>query len=107
MCHSPHLGRRREHAVNEIRNGIERRGGLRICEQELEKQARDRGFVGGEFTGDYEVGNTGTLGRSKKYRLGDNAAGSASAVGVNGGGSSRLSVGSIGSDGEESSEEIH
>ena len=43
----------------------------------------------------------------KKYRLGDNAAGRASAVGVDGSGGSRLSVGGIGGGGEESSEEIH
>ena len=43
----------------------------------------------------------------QENRLGDNAARSASAVSVDGSGGSGLSLGSVGGDGEESSEEIH
>jgi uncharacterized membrane protein len=63
------------------------------------------------LTGDYEVSAIWySVLRRTQNRLGDNAAASTTAsstIGIDGSGGRGLSLGSVGGDGEESSEEIH
>ena len=75
--------------------------------QELETDRRE---TKGELTGDYEVGAVRYDATEKDNRLGNNAAAStatSSTIGIDGSGRRGLSLGNIGGDGEERSEEIH
>ena len=99
--------------MNEIRRrGRDEGRGFMGLNSRIRKEGfRRKDVAEGELTGDYEgLRNTSTFGTVKINRLGDNAATSTAAsalIGLDGGGGGGLSLGSVGGDGEESSEEIH